>query len=266
MADRMRQVGGDSDLLLATGNVEIIRGRSRLVADRVELNRATGEAVAQGKAVFFDGQDRLVGERIDFNLNTGTGVVYKGSTFVQPYYRLSADRMDRLGEGVYSVRQGIFTTCEGDDPAWSFRLGSAEADLGDLITGTDTSFLVKGLPVIPWVPFFAAPLGSERQSGFLFPEYGSNSRYGFLARVPYYWAINDSQDVVVALDVFSKRGIGADLDYRYILSRDTRGQLTGFGINEGLLDSRRSEGLPENRGWVKLSHAWQVTSGLSVKV
>jgi len=266
VADRMQQVGGDSDLLLATGNVEIIRGRSRLVADRVEINRATGEAVAQGKAVFFDGQDRLVGERIDFNLNTGTGVVYKGSTFVQPYYRLSADRMDRLGEGVYSVRQGIFTTCEGDDPAWSFRLGSAEADLGDLITGTNTSFLVKGLPVIPWVPFFVAPLGSERQSGFLFPEYGSNSRYGLLARIPYYWAINDSQDVVVALDVFSKRGIGADLDYRYILSRDTRGQLTAFGINEGLLDSRQSEGLPENRGWVKLSHAWQVTSGLSVKV
>ena len=125
----MQQVGGDADLLLATGNVEITRGETRLVADRVEINRATGEAVAQGKAVFFDGQDRLVGERIDFNFNTGTGVVYKGATFVPPYYRLSADRMDRLGESVYSIRQGIFTTCEGDDPAWSFRLGSAEADL-----------------------------------------------------------------------------------------------------------------------------------------
>ncbi|MDP2703438.1 MAG: LptA/OstA family protein, partial [Candidatus Rokubacteria bacterium] len=83
----MQQVGGDADLLLATGNVEITRGGSRLVADRVEINRATGEAVAQGKAVFFDGEDRLVGERIDFNLNTGTGVVYKGSTFAPPYYR-----------------------------------------------------------------------------------------------------------------------------------------------------------------------------------
>ena len=123
VADRMQQVGGDADLLLATGNVEITRGETRLVADRIELNRATGEAVAQGRAVFLDGQDRLVGERIDFNFNTGTGVVYKGSTFVPPYYRLSADRMDRLGESVYSIRQGIFTTCEGDDPAWSFRLG-----------------------------------------------------------------------------------------------------------------------------------------------
>jgi LPS-assembly protein len=266
VADRMQQVGGDSDLLLATGNVEIIRGGSRLVADRVEINRATGEAVAQGKAVFFDGQDRLVGERIDFNLNTGTGVVYKGSTFVPPYYRLSADRMDRLGESVYSVRQGIFTTCEGDDPAWSFRLGSAEADLDNLITGTDTSFLVKGVPVIPWVPFFAASIRRERQSGFLFPEFGSNSRYGFLARAPYYWAINDSQDLTLALDVFSKRGIGADLDYSYILSRDTRGQLTAFGINESFLNSRQSAGLPENRGYSRLQHVWQATPSLSFKL
>ncbi|HEX9126176.1 MAG TPA: hypothetical protein VF948_07220, partial [Methylomirabilota bacterium] len=97
VADRMQQIGGDADLWLATGNVEITRGGTRLMADRVELNRATGEAVAQGKVVFFDGQDRLVGERVDFNLRTGTGVVYKGSTFVPPYYRLSADRMDRLG-------------------------------------------------------------------------------------------------------------------------------------------------------------------------
>lgn len=262
----MQQIGGDSDLLLATGDVEITRGGTRLIADRVEINRATGEAVAQGKAVFFDGEDRLVGDRIDMNLNTGTGVVYKGSAFVPPYYRISGDRMDRLGEHVYSVREGTFTTCEGDDPAWFFRMGSAEANLGSLVTGTNTSFLVKGIPVIPWVPFFAAPLGDERKSGFLFPEYGSNSRYGLLARVPYYWVINDSQDVTVALDVFSKRGIGADLDYRYILSADTRGQLTAFGINEGFLDSRQSEGLPQNRGWAKLNQISQVRPGLSVKI
>jgi LPS-assembly protein len=266
VADRMQQIGGDADLLLATGNVEITRGGTRLMADRVEINRATGEAVAQGKVVFFDGQDRLVGERVDFNLRTGTGVVYKGSTFVPPYYRLSADRMDRLGESVYSIRQGIFTTCEGDDPAWSFRLGSAEADLDNVITGTNTAFLVKGVPVIPWVPFFAASIRRERQSGFLFPEFGSNSRYGFLTRTPYYWAIGDSQDMTVALDVYTKRGAGADIEYRYMLSAETRGQLTAFGINESLADSRTRQGLPENRGFFKFQHVWQATPSLSFKI
>jgi LPS-assembly protein len=266
VADHMQQVGGDPDLLLATGNVEIVRGGSRLVADRVEINRTTGEAVAQGKAVFFDGEDRLVGDRIDFNLNTGTGVVYKASTFVPPYYRLSGDRMDRQSPSVYSVRQGTFTTCEGDEPVWSFHFGSAQVDLEDLFIGTDTSFLVKGVPIIPWVPFFAAAIRRERQSGFLFPEFGSNSRWGFLTRTPYYWAINDSQDLTVAMDVFTQRGIGADLDYRYIFSRDARGELRAFGINESFLDSRQSAGLPTNRGYFKLQHTWQATPSLAFKL
>src|SRR5262249_60268188 len=34
VADRIQQIGGDSDLFLATGNVEITRGNNRLVADR----------------------------------------------------------------------------------------------------------------------------------------------------------------------------------------------------------------------------------------
>ena len=89
LADSIQQVGGTTNLLIAIGGVEITRGATRLLADRVELNRDTGEAVAQGKVVFYDGEDRLVGERIDYNLKTGTGVVYNGSAFSAPYYSLS---------------------------------------------------------------------------------------------------------------------------------------------------------------------------------
>ena len=68
--------------------MEITQGRTRLLADRVEVNRDTGETVAQGRVVFFDDQDRLVGSRVDYNLKTGTGVVYDASTYSAPYYRL----------------------------------------------------------------------------------------------------------------------------------------------------------------------------------
>ena len=242
IADQLQQVGGATDLLIATGNVEIIRGATRLLADRVELNRDTGQAVAQGKVVFYDGPDRLVGERIDYNLKTGTGVVYKGSAVSAPYYHLSAERMDRVGDSVYEMRRGVFTTCEGDDPPWSFRFGSGTADLDDIVYGRDASFWVKGVPVLPWVPFFAAALRRERQSGFLFPEFGQSSRKGFFSRVPYFWAIDDSQDLTVSLDGYSRRGVGIEADYRYVLSREQRGELAVFGVNE--FAARRSHGCP----------------------
>src|ERR1700675_118167 len=158
VADQIQQVGGPNDLLVATGNVEITQGATRLLADRVELNRDTGEAVAQGKVVFFDGQDRLVGDRVDYNLKTGTGVVYNGSTSTAPYYHVSGERMERVGEVIYEVRRGTFTTCEGDDPIWSFRFGSSTADLNDAFYGTSASFWVRNIPLIPFVPFFGAAI------------------------------------------------------------------------------------------------------------
>ena len=264
VADQLQQVGGSSDLLIAVGNVEITRGQSRLLADRVELNRDTGQAVAQGKVVFYDGPDRLVGDRVDFNLKTGTGVVYNGSAVTAPYYHLSAERMDRTGDSVYEMRHGVFTTCEGEDPPWSFRFGSGTVDLDDIVYGQNASFWVKSVPVLPWVPFFAAALRRERQSGFLFPEYGQSSRKGFFTRIPYYWAIDDSQDLTATLDTFTRRGIGLDLDYRYVISREQRGEAAGFGVNEFLRGGDPK--IPENRGWATLRHEWQINPQLSFKV
>jgi len=264
VADQIQQVGGPADLLIAVGNVEITRGASRLLADRVELNRDTGQAVAQGKVVFYDGPDRLVGDRVDFNIKTGTGVVYNASAASAPYYRLSAARMDRTGDSVYELHQGVFTTCEGDDPPWSFHFTSGTADLEDIVYGQNASFWVKSVPVIPWVPFFAAALRKERQSGFLFPEFGQSSRKGFFARIPYFWAIDDSQDLTATLDTYSKYGIGLDLDYRYVISRDQRGEAAAFGVDEFLRNGHT--GVPENRGWASLRHDWQIAPRLSFKV
>jgi LPS-assembly protein len=252
LADRMDHVGGPTDLLIAEGNVEITRGGTRLLADRVEINRATGEAVAQGKVVFYDGEDRLVGARVDYNLKTGTGVVYRGSAFSAPYYSLSGERMDRLGEGVYQIREGVFTTCEGEEPDWSIRVGSATADLNEIIYGRDASFWVRNIPLIPWVPFFAAAIRRERQSGFLFPQAGYSSRKGASLRVPYYWAIDDSQDATISLDTFTRRGVGLSGEYRYVLSRDHHGMLNGFGIWEGLREDQ------ELRGHAGARHFWQL--------
>lgn len=258
-ADQIQQVTGPPDVLIAIGNVEILRGGTRLLADRVEINRDSGEAVAQGKVVFYDGQDRLVGDRVDYNLKTGTGVVYNTTAFAAPYYSLSGRRLDRIGESVYEAQDAVFTTCEGDHPAWSIRMGSCFADLNDIVTGRDASFWVRDFPLIPWFPWFAAAIRRERQSGFLFPLMGVSSSKGAFARVPYYWAIDDSQDLTASLDTFTETGVGGSLEYRYILSQDAAGQMAGFFVYEAFKDN-------EMRGVGTFKHTWQVTPGLSFKV
>src|SRR6059036_763057 len=208
LADRIEEVASDN-LLVATGNVEVSRGTARLLADRVELNRDTGDVVAQGRVIFYDGDDQLTGERVEYNVKTGTGVVYRGRILVAPAYRIAGERLERVGESVYHVRRGIFTTCEDDgSPAWSFRFGSATADLEDLIYGTNASFWAKGVPLIPLFPFFA--------------------------EMPFFWAISDSQDATLGLDFFERRGVGGSAEYRYILSEGQRGTLGGFWVHESM--------------------------------
>ena len=257
LSDRLEEVGPDR-LLVATGNVEITRGKSRLIADRVEINRETGDAVAQGRVVFYDGEDQLTGRRIEYNLKTGTGVVYDSEARVAPYYRIAGERMDRLGESVYRVHRGVFTTCQDDPPTWSFRFGEASADLESLVYGTNASFWVKEVPLIPFVPFFAAAIRRERQTGFLFPQFGDSGRKGFMAEVPFYWAISDSADATIAPIAYSKLGEGGSVEHRYLLSVDQRGSESGFLMQETHLNGA-------TRGQGSLRHEWFIERGLSLK-
>jgi LPS-assembly protein len=257
LADRFESIGPDN-LIIATGNVEVTRGTGRLLADRVEINRATGDAVAIGRAIFYDGDDRLTGERIEFNIKTGTGVVYQGEAHAAPYYRLTGERLERLAESVYRVHHGVFTTCEDETPTWSFHLGEGTADLEDFVYGWNVSFWAKSIPVVPYFPFFAAAIRHDRQSGFLAPLVGSSAKKGFFAEIPFFWAISDSQDMTVTFDAYENLGFGGAAEYRYVISRDQRGKLSGFFVDEVFKED-------ELRGFGSAKHDWQIAPGLSLR-
>ena len=244
-------------LLVATGNVEAQQGEIRLEADRLEINTETGVGVAVGKVVFHDGIDRVLGERMEFNFRTGTGVVFKGDAFAQPHFFVRGDRMERLGEKVYRVRQGIFTTCDQPEPHWSIGFGEITATLDDWVYGRNVSFWVWKIPLIPWIPFFATNLRKDRHTGFLTPTLGHSSTKGFEARLPFYWVISDSQDLTVAPHYFEKRGVGLGGEYRYARSERSRGEAEGFFIHDTEAD--------DNRYVLGIRHEERVTDQLTLK-
>jgi LPS-assembly protein len=263
LADRLEEIGPDG-LLVATGDVEVTRGTARLLADRVEIDRATGAMVARGRVIFYDGEDRLTGERIEYNYRTGTGVVDEGRARSAPYYHVSGERMERFGPSLYRVRQGLFTTCEDDPPTWSVRFGSATVDLEEALWGRDASVWVKNLPLIPFIPFFAAAIRRERQTGFLFPRLGQSSFKGPFAEVPFFWAISDGQDATLTPLLYAKRGFGASLEYRSIFSEAHRADLSGFYLRETEV-ARREEGRDVDRAYGRFRHDWRIAPRWSLR-
>lgn len=259
-ADRIENLERER-LLIAEGNVQIEQGDVRLEADRVEVNTETGEAVATGRVVLFDGRDRLSGERIEYSLRSGTGIVYKAQAVAEPHFFFGGNRMERFGDKAYRVAQGVFTTCEDETPAWSVRLGSATAYLDDWMWGTNASFWVWKIPVVPFIPFFATSLRKDRHSGLLTPTFGSSSEKGFFVRQPIYIVLSDSQDLTLSPVYFEKRGFGIGAAYRYVRREGSRGELDGFYLH----DTEESPDHDADRWVASLRHEEVITDRLVVK-
>src|SRR4030095_2540510 len=144
-------------------------------------------------------------------------------------------------------------------PTWSFKFASGNADLEEFVYGTGASFWVKDIPLIPFVPFFAAAIRRERQTGFLFPKFGVGGRKGFQAEIPFYWAISDSADATIAPLYYSKLGEGLTGELRYVLSPEQRGSVSLFYLQEtNVHDATRGQG--------SIRHEGNIEPGLSLKV
>jgi hypothetical protein len=185
---------------------------------------------------------------------------------------LRAGRLGKKGGPRYSVRDGLFTTCECgglERPSWS--LGGAQTDVtlqgAGIVRGL--TFRVKDVPVL-WLPYFVFPANTRRQSGFLIPRVGYSNRRGFQYEQPFYWAIDKSSDATVALDVETEARIGVIGEYRYRLSRAARGGFVAAYYNEEIRG--RSQGtvstggapadVPENR-FAFAGHHFQPAYGKS---
>ncbi len=246
--------------IIARGNVVITSGATELRADEVRLNRATNEADAQGNVRITDPEGTVTADTVHLNLDEETGWLMDAEIHSRRFgYSLWGGRVEKgLGQSCH-IENGTFTTChcaEGP-PSWSVsgkQLGVTLGGYGTLRGGT---FKVLDIPIL-YIPRAIFPAQRERQSGFLLPRFGFSNLRGFQTLLPFYWAINKSQDATVALDLETSARAGVMGEYRYALSRETRGFLNASYFNEsfrGTTPGNPSEPtIPENRWSVTAEH------------
>jgi len=87
----------------------------------------------------------------------------------------------------------------------------------------------------------AYPVVRERRSGLLIPQVGYSKTSGMKLGIPLYLVISPSQDLTLNLDIMTKRGIGTGLDYRYIRSRNSMGDINTYSIYDQLENKWRWE-------------------------
>jgi LPS-assembly protein len=214
-------VNGDARL---AGNVRVTQGDRQLQADDVEYDAASSSFRVRGAVEYQDPVVRARGGNGQYSAVQGAR--FEGAEFEIPDRPARGTARDMTLDTVGTIRlQDVtFSTCPSDQPDWQIRARSIELDTRSREgTGRNAAVEFKGVPIL-YLPYISFPLGGQRMSGFLFPSIGSTTRSGAQVSVPWYWNAAPNLDLTLQPVWFSRRGIDAAGEFRY-LTRRQRGSV-----------------------------------------
>jgi LPS-assembly protein len=195
-----------------TGDVKIIQGSRHVSADQAVLDERTQAATATGNVRLYEPGLLMVGDEAVINRETGEAAIHNGRFLLyESRTRGSAGLIDRAANEVITLEQGLFTQCEPGDQHWALR-GSAIVvnPVTNRGTARNARLELGGVPVFYW-PYLDFPVGSERQSGFLFPTIGSEE-----IAIPYYFNLAPNYDLTLTPRYIADRGTLLEAEFRYL--------------------------------------------------
>lgn len=262
------------------GQAEIDYGAYILTADEMTYNADTGDATADGHVVLEGGENdehvqashaeyNLRAERGTFRNATGSiGVRLKGRqlmlTSPNPFF-FTGKTVEKLGPNHYRLEDGSVTTCTLPHPRWQFSAHKVEVEVGGTAKIYQSTFGIKGIPVL-YFPFATLPAERlPRQSGFLIPDIGTSSIKGIILGESVFWAINRSMDAHIGADYYSKRGWAPMGEFRARPSEKSFLDLNYFSVlDRGIGSPVMNQGGEEVRltGQSELAHNFRAVANV----
>ena len=243
----------------AVGNVQIYYNGSTIEADKVVYDQKSKRLRAEGNVRLTEPNGQITyGEIIDLNDDYRDGFVDSLRVDTAEQTRMAAARASRTAGNYTVFESGIYTACEAckDDPKkpplWQVKSARMLHDEGEkMIYFEDAKLEFFGVP-LAWLPYFSAPDPTvKRKSGFLMPQVGFSTKYGFGVGIPYFWALAPNYDITVQPTITTRQGVLLQGEFRHRLESGSY-SIRAAGIQQ--LDKSyfiHSDGTPTpgNRDW-----------------
>ena len=215
----------EDDLFIAEGSVVMTQGPIRVEADYATLDNQTGKLLATGSVHFSDGENQTDASQIEIDVNTQLGILYDARLFIKSeHYTIDGEEMERRDVDRYYLKDASFTACDcADDPDWRIGASEIRVHLDNFLVMRNFVFYADDIPLF-YLPYFAYPAKTQRQTGFLVPRVGYSSRWGIRYYQDFFWALSKSQDMTFSID-HRGNGDGGAFQYRYALAKQTDGRL-----------------------------------------
>ncbi|WP_371195689.1 LPS-assembly protein LptD [Glaciecola sp. SC05] len=252
------------EIAVFEGNVLITTPDSIIQADSANLRENGQRLQASGNVTYTD--ELLHVESLGIEANAEIELLQLQSTEYQikgVNGRGGADLLSISRERGVILENVSFTTCPKGDEDWKIQASEISIRKGmPFGEAKHTRFYVGGVPVF-YLPYFAFPITTERQTGFLFPKIGSTGSTGIEYEQPFYWNIAPNVDTTISTRYMSNRGLQLKNEWRY-LTNNHYGELqleylakdTDIGNDDPRYFYRFS-----HKG--KLSENWSVTADVS---
>ena len=236
-------------LLELSGNVDVHMGDREIMADRLTYDRNNNNLTAAGAVRYRDPIVLLQGDTGHYNEQSADFSHGKFELLKLPGHG-TADQMSMTPDKVITLQHVTYSSCPKQHNDWLINARDLTLDTNaGRGVGHGATVDFEGVPILylPWISF---PLNSARQSGVLFPNFGSSSMSGAFIGVPWYWNIAPNQDATLMPTIYSTRGIDLGAEYR-LLTEATRGTL-----DANIMPHDRQTG--DDRSFVKLIDRYQL--------
>ena len=226
-------IEGEQDkYVVLQGGVTIEYQDIKLQAQKVTLNQKTKDVTAQGNVIVDQGPTRITGDQAVYNLDSKTGTFFNATGTMDPSMYFSGDQIEKVDEDTYRLTNGIFTSCDLDRPAWSFRLGHADVTVDDDAHLRDVSIRARRLPIF-WTPYLIWPTKKDRTRGFLIPRLNLGSKYGERLGMGYFIPFGGSADATITADLNTEGYFGGGVQVRYVPSENVKvGDLNAIAVRD----------------------------------
>ena len=205
-----------------TGDVILRYGVKEIRADSLFLKRRADENTLQsvqanGNILYSEPDVRIWGDDVSYDGLTQKIMIENAKFRYYPRHaRGSAFYISLDQEKNINLHQATYTTCAPDVTTWLIAAKSIHlAPKKGRGVAKHLVFRVKDIPVL-YMPYLDFPLNSDRKSGFLYPNFGTNNNSGSEVSVPYYWNMAPNYDATFTARVLSKRGVDFQTHFRYL--------------------------------------------------
>lgn len=214
VADEITSAGSTHILI---GNVELMKGENRVGADRIEIDRAGGQAQAEGNVYLRSPESVIYSPGGDIDMDTGAFDLSDPRIhYPSVHGQGGAERAQRDDAGISTLTEATWSTCPPEQEDWNLSAGTIRLNPNNRQgTARHASLWFQGVPLL-YTPWFRFPLGEERLSGFLPPTVGSSSDSGTTITVPWYWNIAPDFDMTLTPRYLSKRGGQIQTETRWL--------------------------------------------------